>query len=183
LKNLVHRSREHDLGQTRLCVALSVMLAGLVLVAGCGGDNSTGTDESTTREQTVQLLNAWEMELVPDLLLLRKRAVLFQSGRRAESIVVGARAKNHLRGVLSFGRDARKAFIDTEPTDLTTTVIAAGDAWTKWANTGQEILPGGGTFQQGTQLADLGAEAIRLQRKAYQLAGEPIPPVFRVAGD
>lgn len=78
-----------------------------------------------------------------------------------------------------FGPEAReKLGVGGEQSELESTVVDAGDAWTEWANT-LLTQPPAGDADQAKAISDLAAEAIRLHGEAYQAADQPIPPLFR----
>lgn len=58
-----------------------------------------------------------------------------QQGNIAKAIQLERQLFNGLRSVEGFGQEAREEFIDAPRSELVTTVIETGDAWTKWAAT------------------------------------------------
>ena len=125
--------------------------------------SSEGGDETIAAD----LFDRWRPQIEKALLASRERSNLYLSGSVEESIRVGQRAKRLFRPMLSFGREARKAFLGSDPNSpLVKATVAAGDAWAIYALRVSQTLPEGGTFEQGRQLADLGAKAIRIQQTA-----------------
>lgn len=173
-----------------------VALALLALsVASCGSGDSQSTAASVASEATPtttepapptaeevkatagDLLDSWTTTLVPILLVARDRAQASQAGETDKASRLERTLMRELKPVTRWGRDARRAFIESDPNKLTRTTTRAGDGWAKWALMLREST--GLNYDEAAKVADVATEALRQTQRAYRLAGRPIPPAFQ----
>lgn len=165
---------------------LLVMVLSSALLAGppgCAGEAGTAQPpaDSQVRQSATRLLEGWNAQLLPALELLGQRRLALQQGQRARLAQLDARLPSRLAPLTRWGRQARKAFLDAPPSALTRATVRAGDAWAQWAL----LLLGDQqrSYQDGVRLADLAAAALRHTRRAFTLAGQPIPPALQTSAE
>jgi hypothetical protein len=140
----------------RLRIVSVVAVALLVgLIAGCGGGSTSSAPASQTNRGR-QLLESWSAELTPTF--------------RALNVKDDHEVLEHLPRIEKFGGEARKAFKDDEPSDVTRAAIESGDSWTAWAHT-LRTDPPAGDATKARHVADLGTKAVRDYRNALQAVG------------
>lgn len=174
-------------------LASAVCSVAAVLILGCGGDSGSATtgggsgaspasDEAALDAEAAGLLNSWVKQMVPPLLLLKKRADAQARGDIGVALKAERAMLRGLAVVEGFGRDGRKAFVDEftdgDPPPVVAATVDAGDGLSRWAH---EIrtAPGPINYRAAQRIADLGAEAMGLLQEAYEEAGVPIPPALR----
>lgn len=162
----------------RTAIAAAALL--VVLLLGCGsGSQEQAVSSKEPTAAAVRLLDSWTGELVPTIYAIGKVSQLTRAGRLGPAVAARDRADRGLDSVLHFGRDAREALIDFPRTALVRTTVEAGDSWSRWGIASKRLAHDGGNFADATRAADLASDAIRLMRRGYRLAGEPIPPAWR----
>ena len=175
--------------------SLGLVLVIAALLAACGGNDTAPTvavpasetsdsavtaspseDRQLALDKAERLLSSWNRELTPIFLLLKRRSTFQQSGARVAAGLVGGRIVKRLEPVQRYGRDARMAFLDLAGSPTAEAVTDSGDAWSVFALRARHFLQGEQvTFSEGQKLADLAAAAIAAERKAFKVAGLPIP--------
>jgi len=172
----------------RRTLVTAVLLLSVLPWAGCGGGADGGTTGGATAADTSfrsvdrltrgrTLLEEWDRELVPTLVLLGERAQAADAGEVEKAAKLEQDAIVRLRRILRFGRQGRSAFIDDLDSAEAKAVRAAGDAWTEWARLTLTDPPAG-DFTKARAIADLGAAAVSAHREAYRALGLPVPAEF-----
>lgn len=167
----------------------------LCLVAGCGS-TATMTVTAPSRQQAPAavtsagpalgqrvtaggLLRRWDVRIEAVFDVLKRRRDALKHDDPVKQATATVDLPRRLKPLLKFGTQGRGAFLDDEPSAVTRAVVAAGDAWSRWAFV---ILDRRGSvidWGNAQRIADLAAVALRRHRAAYRAARIPVPPIYR----